>query len=92
MRRPGGADTPTGAVTNKPHLLATGLWYHKTPVPAREQEENMDCDEIILRSDSNRREPMSFERLKFILYFVAGMTAMVLGFIALYMIIYFAGR
>lgn len=52
----------------------------------------MDCDEIILKNDSNRREPMSFERLKFILYFVAGMTAMVLGFIALYMIIYFAGR
>lgn len=52
----------------------------------------MDCDEIILRSGRNRREPMSFERLKFILYFVAGMTAMVMGFIALYMIIYFMGR
>lgn len=52
----------------------------------------MDCDEIILRSGRNRREPMNFERLKFILYFIAGMTAMVMGFIALYMIIYFAGR
>ncbi|MCI9135443.1 MAG: hypothetical protein HFI31_14860 [Lachnospiraceae bacterium] len=51
----------------------------------------MDCDEIILRSAKNRREPMSFERLKFILYFIAGMTAMVMGFIALYMIIYFMG-
>ena len=52
----------------------------------------MNCDEIILRSGRTRREPMSFERLKFILYFVAGMTAMVMGFIALHMIIYFAGR
>lgn len=35
---------------------------------------------------------MDFERLKFICYFVAGMVAMVMGFIALYMIIYFMGR
>ncbi len=46
-------------------------------------------DEIILRSGKKDREPMSFERLKFVCYFVAGMTAMVMGFIALYMIIYF---
>jgi len=51
----------------------------------------MDCDEIILRSGRNRREPMDFERFKFICYFAAGMVAMVLGFIALYMIIYFMG-
>lgn len=48
-------------------------------------------DEIILRSGKKDREPMSFEQLKFILYFIAGMTAMVMGFIALYMIIYFMG-
>lgn len=48
-------------------------------------------NEIILRNKPGR-EPMSFERLKFILYFVAGMTAMVMGFVALYMVIYFAGR
>lgn len=47
-------------------------------------------DEIILRSCRNK-EPMSFERFKFICYFAAGMVAMVLGFIALYMIIYFMG-
>ncbi len=52
----------------------------------------MDCDEIILRSGRRRREPMDFERLEFICYFVAGMVAMVMGFIALYMIIYFMGR
>ena len=53
----------------------------------------MEIDEIVLRKDGRPvREPMSFERLKFILYFVAGMTAMVMGFAALYMIIYFAGR
>ena len=50
-----------------------------------------DVNEVIIRGRVNR-EPMSFERLKFILYFVAGMTAMVMGFIALHMIIYFAGR
>lgn len=38
------------------------------------------------------RQPMSFERYQFTLYFVAGMSAMVMGFVALYMIIYFAGR
>lgn len=48
--------------------------------------------EIILRSGKKYLEPMSFENLKFICYFAAGMTAMVMGFIALYMIIYFAGR
>lgn len=47
-------------------------------------------DEIILRSGRNK-EPMSFERFKFICYFVAGMTAMVMGFIAVYIIIYFMG-
>lgn len=48
-------------------------------------------DEVILRSGKKNREPMSFERLKFILYFVAGMVAMIMGFIAVYMIIYFCG-
>lgn len=38
------------------------------------------------------RQPMSFERYQFTLYFIAGMAAMVMGFVALYMIIYFAGR
>lgn len=47
--------------------------------------------EIILRSGKKDREPMSFERFKFICYFVAGMTAMVMAFIAAYMIIYFCG-
>lgn len=48
-------------------------------------------DELILRSGKKNREPMSFERLKFILYFIAGMTAMIMAFIAVYMIIYFCG-
>lgn len=49
-------------------------------------------EEIILRSNKSEKEPMSFERLKFILYFIAGMTAMVMGFIALYMFIYFVNH
>lgn len=50
----------------------------------------MDVNEVILRGNK-RREPMDFERFKFICYFIAGMVAMVLGFVALYMIIYFMG-
>lgn len=38
------------------------------------------------------RQPMSYERYKFTLYFIAGMVAMVMGFVAVYMIIYFASR
>lgn len=38
------------------------------------------------------RQPMSDERFKFLCYFVAGMVAMVMGFVAIYMVIYFAGR
>lgn len=49
-----------------------------------------DINEIVLRNRP-AKEPMSFERLKFILYFVAGMVAMIMGFIAVYMIIYFCG-
>ena len=48
-------------------------------------------NKIIVKS-GNDREPMDFEKFKFICYFIAGMVAMVMGFIALYMIIYFAGR
>lgn len=48
-------------------------------------------NEIIVRNDVKGRERMSFERFKFICYFVAGMTAMVMAFIAAYMIIYFCG-
>ena len=48
-------------------------------------------NKIILKS-GNDREPMDFEKFKFICYFIAGLVALVMGFIALYMIIYFAGR
>lgn len=51
---------------------------------------NEGINEIVLRNRP-ARERMSFERFKFICYFVAGMTAMVMGFIAVYMIIYFCG-
>lgn len=51
----------------------------------------MEYDEIILRNNRSH-EPMSFERLKFLCYFAAGMTVMVLAFVALFMIIYFMGR
>lgn len=47
---------------------------------------NNEINEIILRSKSGR-EPMSFERLKFLCYFVAGMTAEVLGFVLLLVVV-----
>lgn len=43
------------------------------------------------RLERHERQPMDFERYKFTLYFAAGMVAMVLGFVAVFMIIYFAG-
>ena len=39
-----------------------------------------DINEIIVRSKQGR-EPISFERLKFLCYFVAGMVAEVLGIV-----------
>lgn len=47
---------------------------------------NNDINEIILRSKPNR-EPMSFERLKFLCYFIAGMVAEVLGFVLVFVIV-----
>ncbi len=40
---------------------------------------NTEINEVILRSRPYH-EPMSFERLRFLCYFVAGMVAEVLGF------------
>ena len=52
---------------------------------------NPDINEIILRSRRNK-EPMDFERLKFLCWFVAGMVAEVLGFIlALIVVLCMAG-
>lgn len=39
-----------------------------------------EINEIILRNRRNK-EPMDFERLKFMCYFAAGMVAEVLGFV-----------
>lgn len=51
---------------------------------------NIDTNEIILRNKPHR-EPMDFKRFQFICYFAAGIIAEVLGFIAVYLIIFFAG-
>lgn len=40
---------------------------------------NNGINEVIVRSKQGR-EPMSFERLKFLCYFIAGLIAEVLGF------------
>ena len=41
---------------------------------------NPEVDEIIVRSKRGR-QPMDFERLRFLCYFIAGMVAEVLGFV-----------
>ncbi len=41
---------------------------------------NDNINEVILRSKPNR-EPMDFERLKFLCYFIAGMVAEVFGLV-----------
>lgn len=43
-------------------------------------------DEVILRSRPDR-EPMDFERLRFLCYFAAGLVAEVLGFIVILVIV-----
>lgn len=57
------------------------IFLMKTSVPIRKQKENMD--EIILRSGERRRQPMDFEKFKFICHFIAGIAAMIMGFIAM---------
>lgn len=50
-------------------------------------------DEVLkaAKLDRHERQPMDYERYKFTLYFIAGMVAMIGGFVAAFMIIYFAG-
>ncbi len=55
-------------------------------------EKNLDRILKAARLERHERQPMSYERYKFTLYFIAGMVAMVLAFAAAMMIIYFAGR
>lgn len=57
------------------------------------KEGNEKVDELLkaARLERHERQPMDFERYKFTLYFAAGMVAMVLGFVAAFMVIYFAG-
>jgi len=56
-----------------------------------QSEKNVDKVLKAGRLERHERQPMDYERYKFTLYFVAGMVAMVLGFVAVFMIIYFAG-
>lgn len=51
---------------------------------------NNEINEIILRSRKNK-EPMDFERMKFLCYFIAGMVAIIMGFALAYEIVYFIG-
>lgn len=57
------------------------------------KEGNEKVDELLkaARLERHERQPMDFERYKFTLYFAAGMVAMVLGFVAAFMVIYYAG-
>lgn len=54
-------------------------------------EKNVDKVLKAARLERHERQPMDFERYKFTLYFIAGMVAMLGGFMAVFMIIYFCG-
>lgn len=54
-------------------------------------ERNVDKVLKAARLERHERQPMDFERYKFTLYFIAGMVAMIGGFMAVFMIIYFCG-
>lgn len=54
-------------------------------------ERNVDKVLKAARLERHERQPMDFERYKFTLYFIAGMVAMIGGFMAAFMIIYFCG-
>lgn len=54
-------------------------------------EKNVDKVLKAARLERHERQPMDYERYKFTLYFIAGMVAMIGGFVAAFMIIYFAG-
>jgi len=55
-------------------------------------EKNVDKVLKAARLERHERQPMDYERYKFTLYFVAGMVAMILGFVAAFMVIYLCGR
>lgn len=57
------------------------------------KESNEKVDEVLkaARLERHERQPMSYERYKFTLYFIAGMIAMIMGFVAACMVIYFMG-
>lgn len=54
-------------------------------------EKNVDRVLKAARLDRHEREPMSKERLEMILNYAVGTIAMLLGFAALFMVIYFMG-
>lgn len=58
------------------------------------EESNKKVDDVLkaAKLQRNPRQPMSNERLTIILNYLMGGMAMTFGFVALVMIIYFAGR
>ena len=48
---------------------------------------NMEIDEVILKSAMNRKQPMDFERMKFLCYFAAGILGEIFGFVLLLVIV-----
>lgn len=48
---------------------------------------NMEIDEVVLKSAMGRKQPMDFERLKFLCYFVAGILGEVFGFVVVLVVV-----
>lgn len=55
-------------------------------------EKNLDRVLKAARLERHERKPMSEEQITRICNYIVGTLAMVMGFAALYMVIYFAGR
>lgn len=55
-------------------------------------EKNVDRVLKAARLERHERQPMSREMLAMILNYAMGTVAMILGFVALYMVIYYAGN
>lgn len=63
-------------------------------VVAMIKESNAKVDEVLkaAKLERNNRQPMSKEMLAMVLNYAIGTLAMILGFAALFMIIYFMGK
>lgn len=67
------------------------MQYEEVVKMIKESEQRVDEVLKAARLERHPREPMSKEKLAMVLNYVMGTIAMILGFAALFMVIYFMG-